>query len=92
MTENETQQLECEIDFYPNLQIPHPPHGTSGKHRQFIGKWNTDNLTYSGDRLGSDIYCANCNHWNTVKNTNILFSIVGNCKKCGTSFYKEKQK
>ncbi len=56
-------------------------HGQEGKHRVFIGKWD-ENLQYSGDREGNDIYCGNCDTWNTVEGTNILFSVVGECKKC----------
>lgn len=74
-------------DFYINTIEPKPKHGEQGQHCTFIGAWDK-NLQYSGDRLGNDIYCANCNYWSTVKGTGILFSIIGECKNCGTSFRK----
>lgn len=75
------------MDTYLNVTEPKPQHGDQGQHREFLGYWREDN-TYSGDRLGCDIYCANCNYWSTVKGTNILFSVVGNCKNCGKTFLK----
>lgn len=62
-----------------------PAHGQRGDHREFIGKWDV-NIQYSGDREGCDIYCGNCDTWNTVEGTNILYSVVGKCKKCGHPF------
>lgn len=71
------------MSTYLNTIEPKPKHGSNGKYNMFIGKWNgTD---YSGDRAGCDIYCAYCNHWNTVEGTNILFSVIGVCKNCGKS-------
>nr|DAI89639.1 MAG TPA: NUDIX domain protein [Caudoviricetes sp.] len=73
------------MDTYINTIEPKPKHGQEGQHREFIGYWDKE-LSYSGDRLGCDIYCSNCNHWSTVKGTNILFSVCGKCKNCGTKF------
>lgn len=73
------------MDYYLNTQEPKPEHGEQGQNRLFLGEWK-DDLTYTGDRQGNDIYCSNCNHWSTVKGTSILFSVVGDCKKCGTPF------
>lgn len=67
-----------------------PKHGDRGEYREFIGHW-TPELSYTGDKCGRDIYCANCNTWNTVEGTHLLFTVMGNCKNCGTSFYKEPQ-
>lgn len=75
------------MDFYENKIEPKPAHGTKGEYREFIGQWSKD-LQYSGDRLGCDIYCASCNHWNTVKGTGILFEFMS-CKNCGTSLIKK---
>jgi hypothetical protein len=72
-------------DFYPNTIEPTPTHGSEGEYRRFFGKWD-ENLQYSGDRFGCDVYCGKCNHWNTVEGTNILFSVCGNCKNCGERF------
>ncbi len=76
------------MDFYKNTIHPKPKHASSGEHRQFIGSWD-ENLQYSGDRLGNDVYCSNCDNWSTVKGMGILFSIIGNCKNCGQSFLEK---
>ena len=67
-----------------------PKHGEEGTYREFTGHW-TPELTYTGDRSGSDVYCAYCDTWNTVEGTNILFSVIGNCKYCGASFCEESK-
>jgi len=75
------------MDYFENTIEPKPKHGDNGEYRQFVGIWN-NNLTYSGDRFGRDIYCAKCNNWNTVKDTPLLFQFM-NCKKCNTSFLEK---
>lgn len=75
------------METFLNTLEPKPKHGTKGEHRIFNGKWD-ENLQYSGDREGCDIYCGHCNHWNTVKGTGILFQFM-NCKNCNQSFLKK---
>jgi len=72
------------MEYFENTQEPAPAHGAKGPYREFIGAWSED-LIYSGDRMGRDIYCAKCNHWNTVKGTSILFEFMS-CKNCNASF------
>lgn len=79
------------MDYFEHTGVEKPKHGQEGEYRMFYGEWVADaNMIsmpyYTGDRGGCDIYCANCNHWNTVKNTNILYSVVGECKNCKTKF------
>lgn len=76
------------MDYYLNTIEPKPQHGHQGEYRRFMGEWYDagHSLQHTNDRFGHDIYCANCNHWSTVKDTNILYSVVGKCKVCNTSF------
>jgi hypothetical protein len=62
------------LNFYPHSVDIKPKHGAEGQYREFISA--------EKDRCGCDIYCSYCDHWNTVLNTNILFSVIGRCKNC----------
>lgn len=85
---------ESELDSYPNTDTPTPKHIEKGPYREFHNKSSVDFILNgvstvafqysSSTRQGCDIYCAHCNHWNTVKGTSILFELTGKCKVCGT--------
>lgn len=72
------------MSTFKNTIEPKPKHGDKGEYRMFTGTWN-NNLQYSGDRSGCDIYCEYCDHWNTVEGTHLLFQFE-NCKNCNNSF------
>lgn len=91
------QELEKNnFHFYKNRKHPKPKHKASGKHRTFYKMSDKTLVLPNGDEaevkykssgiMGCDIYCANCDHWNTMKGESILFSIAGNCKNCNHSF------
>jgi len=85
---------------FKNEISPKPKHLEKGEYRRFYNQEEKVFILPNGEEVivqyassakeGCDIYCASCDHWNTVQGTSFLFSITGPCKNCSKSFLKEK--
>jgi len=89
-----------ELDFYPKRENESPKHKEKGEYRRFSGELKVktfflpdgseSKLQYYGSSIeGCDLFCGQCQHWNTIKNESVFFGVVGDCKKCGESWIEK---